>query len=57
MKFQEKMTQEEWNEMNTLRKAITALPSSVSPKKMERFTQLFVQSLCGADDTHPNHRT
>lgn len=57
MKFQEKMTPEEWNEMNTLRKAITALPSSVSPKKMERFTQLFVQSLCGADDTHPNHRT
>jgi hypothetical protein len=56
MSPQQKLTTEEWNEMNTLRKAITALPSSVSPEKMERFSQLFVQSLSGADDTHPKDR-
>lgn len=41
------MTQEEWNEMDTLRKAINDYPASVHPSKMERFTQLFVKSLEG----------
>lgn len=50
---QPKMTTEEWNEMDTLRKAISDLPSSVTPEKMEKFTELFVKSLEGADDTHP----
>jgi hypothetical protein len=56
MYLQEKLTPEEWQEMNTLRLAISHLPASVSPQKMERFTQLFVQSLSGADDAHPKDR-
>lgn len=47
------MTKEEWSEMDTLRKAISDLPSSVTPEKMEKFTELFVKSLDGADDSHP----
>lgn len=39
------MTQEEWNEMDTLRKAINDYPASVHPTKMERFTELFVKSI------------
>lgn len=50
------MTKEEWEEMDTLRRAITYQPSSVSPEKMEKFTELFVKSLEGADDTHPSIR-
>ena len=50
------MTKEEWNEMDYLRKAISDQPSSVSPKKMEKFTELFVKSLEGADDSHPSTR-
>lgn len=52
----EKITKEEWEEMDTLRRAISQLPSSVVPVKMERFTELFVRSLLGADDSHPNER-
>lgn len=48
-----KMTTEEWREMDTLRRAISDLPSSVAPDKMEKFTELFVKSLEGADDSHP----
>jgi hypothetical protein len=47
------MTKEEWNEMNSLRKAISEQPSSVIPEQMQKFTQLFVKSLDGADDSHP----
>jgi hypothetical protein len=47
------MTKEEWNEMDSLRKAISEQPSSVIPEKMEKFTELFVKSLDGADDSHP----
>jgi len=50
------MTKEEWNEMDYLRKAISDQPSSVSPEKMEKFTELFVKSLEGADDSHPSTR-
>lgn len=39
------MTQEEWNELNALRKAINQNPASVHPDKMELFTSLFVKSL------------
>ena len=34
------MTQEEWDEMNVLRKAMTDNLASVHPDKQERFTQL-----------------
>jgi len=44
------MTQEEWDEMNALRKAINQHPASVHPEKMEEFTRLFVQSLGGKGD-------
>lgn len=47
------MTDEEWNEMDVLRKAISEQPSTVSSEKMEKFTELFVKSLDGADDSHP----
>ena len=52
----EKITKDEWQEMDTLRRAISQLPSSVVPVKMERFTELFVRSLFGADDSHPDDR-
>jgi len=40
-----KLTEEEWNEMNALRKAINDNPSSVHPEKMEQFTQYLVRSI------------
>lgn len=39
------LTEEEWNELNALRKAINECPSSVHSDKMERFTELFVRTL------------
>jgi hypothetical protein len=44
------MTQEEWNELKMLKDAITYDPASVHPAKMERFTELMVQSLEGKGD-------
>jgi len=40
-----KLTEDEWNEMDALRKAINQLPQSVHPDKMEEFTEYFVRSL------------
>jgi hypothetical protein len=51
-----KITEEEWTEMDVLRRAISDHPSSVVPEKMERFTELFVLSLSGCDDDHPSLR-
>jgi len=48
------LTQEEWDEMNTLRKAINYNLSSVHPEKQERFTELFVRSLWGKSDKNIN---
>lgn len=42
-----KVDQTEWDEMVALKKAITLNPASVHPDKMEKFTELFVQSLQG----------
>jgi hypothetical protein len=44
------ITDEEFNEMDALRKAITYNPSAVHPQQMERFTELFVRSLEGKGD-------
>ena len=44
------LTNEEWNEMITLKNAINDYPASVHPDKMERFTELFVRSLEGKSD-------
>jgi hypothetical protein len=43
----EYLTQEEWEELDALRKAINYDPSQVCPQKMEEFTALFVRSLYG----------
>lgn len=56
MILQKEMTTEEWKEMDSIRRAIGDMPSSVCPQKMERFTELFVRSLSNADDAHPNDR-
>lgn len=40
-----KLSDDEWNEMDALRKAINQLPQAVHPDKMEEFTQYFVRSL------------
>jgi hypothetical protein len=39
------LTNEEWQELDVLRKAINDNPASVHPEKQERFTELFVRSL------------
>jgi len=44
------LNKEEWNELDTLRRAINDYPASVHPDKMERFTELFVRSLEGKSD-------
>ena len=46
----EYLTTEEWNELNALREAINYSPHTVSPEKMEKFTELMVRSLEGKGD-------
>ena len=46
----EYLTEEEWNELNALREAINYYPHTVSPEKMEKFTELMVRSLEGKGD-------
>jgi hypothetical protein len=45
------LTDEEWNELVALKDAINYYPSSVTPEKMEKFTELMVRSLEGKGDT------
>lgn len=40
-----KLSDDEWNEMDALRRAINQHPQAVHPNKMEEFTQYFVRSL------------
>lgn len=42
---QEKLTEDEWKEMDALRKVINQLPAAVVPEKMEQFTEYLVRSL------------
>ena len=44
-KGQTKLTDEEFDEMTALKNAINQLPQSVSPEKMETFTEYLVRSL------------
>jgi len=44
-KGQGNLTDEEFNEMTALKNAINQLPQSVSPQKMETFTEYLVRSL------------
>lgn len=46
----EQLTKEEWDELDALRKAINYDPYTVSPKKMEKFSELLVRSLLGKGD-------
>ena len=46
----QQLTTEEWTELNALREAIHYSPHTVSPEKMEKFTELFVRSLEGKGD-------
>ena len=41
----EKLTDDEWNEMNALRKVITQRPQALVPEKMEQFTEYLVRSM------------
>jgi len=42
---QEKLTDDEYNEMTAIKNAINDLPHAVHPNKMEQFTEYFVRSL------------
>jgi hypothetical protein len=46
----EELTKEEWEELVALKNAINDNPASVSPQKMEIFTELLVRSLEGKCD-------
>ena len=46
----EELTVEEWDELNALRRAINYNPHTVTPEKMEKFTELLVRSLQGKGD-------
>ncbi len=44
------LTIEEWNELVALKDAINYDPHTVSPEKMEKFSELLVRSLEGKGD-------
>ena len=44
------MDQDNWNELMALKNAITYNPATVHPDQMEKFTELFVQTLIGKGD-------
>jgi hypothetical protein len=44
------LTKEEWLELVALKEAINYSPHTVTPDKMELFTELFVRSLDGKSD-------
>ena len=48
---EEELSQEEWQELCSLKKAIDGYPASMATAQMERFTELFVRSLHGKGDT------
>lgn len=50
----EDLTQDEWNELIALKNAINYDPFTVSPQKMEKFTELMVRSLEGKGDSPIN---
>jgi hypothetical protein len=47
----ENLSKDEWHELLALKEAITYQPHTVSPEKMEKFTELMVRSLSGKGDT------
>ena len=49
--LEENLSQEEWQELFSLKEAIDGYPASIATATMERFTELFVRSLHGKGDT------
>jgi hypothetical protein len=47
----DELSQEEWQELFSLKKAIDDSPASMATNKLERFSALFVRSLHGKGDT------
>ena len=47
----DELSQEEWQELCSLKKAIDDSPASMATNKLERFSALFVRSLHGKGDT------
>jgi hypothetical protein len=47
------LSKSEWEELQTLRKAISYSPSSISPSSQERFADLFARSLMGKESNTP----
>lgn len=45
------LSQDEWDELCALKRAIHDGPASIAPQKMERFSELFVRTLYGKGDT------
>jgi hypothetical protein len=45
-----KMNSDNWDELIALKDAITFNPATVHPNKMEKFTELFVQTLKGKSE-------
>jgi hypothetical protein len=45
------LSDDEWQELCSLKKAIDYYPAAVAASKMERFTELFVRTLEGKGDT------
>jgi hypothetical protein len=46
--FQDKdknLTDDEWNEMNALRKVMNQNPAALHPDKMEQFTEYLIRSM------------
>jgi hypothetical protein len=41
----ENLTEDEWLEMDALRKVISQRPQALVPEKMEKFSEYFVRSL------------
>lgn len=44
------MNSDNWDELIALKDAITFNPATVHPNKMEKFTELFVQTLKGKSE-------
>jgi len=49
--LEEELSQEEWQELCSLKQAIDDSPASMATNKLERFSALFVRSLHGKGDT------
>lgn len=45
MAITKNLSDEEWKEMDAIRRAIADHPASVHPDKLERFSELFVATL------------